>query len=188
LRSEPLEELVGVHLFVEHSHSAHHALLEGLLTHSRPNSFRALHRIFPDQSRDANDTYMAQGLTYLIALREKKVPVQWLPAWLAQGPQNGESLEPAIRRLLKWNLSYFEEDDARRVILLANNALRRIMKLLLVSDEAQWRLGEVLHLLSRFETPELSWSQIVSSPQAHFGSMLDVRTMYATVQFVRARA
>ncbi len=186
LRSAPLEEIVDVHLFIGRSHGAHRALIEGLLAHSRPNSFRALHRVFPGEPRDANDTYMAQALTYLMALRDRKVPVQWLPAWLAQGPQNGESLESAIRCLLKWNLNYFEGDDARRCILLANNTLRRIMKLLLMGNKAQWGLGEVLHLLSRYETPELSWSQIVLSPEGCLETMLDARTMYATEQFVRA--
>src|SRR5271155_1908761 len=60
----------------------------------------AMYRIFPHLPRAANDIYMAQAVTYLIALAEKRQTVEGLPAWLKQGRPGVANLEPAIQFLL----------------------------------------------------------------------------------------
>lgn len=60
----------------------------------------------------------------------------------------------------------------------------RVVKLFFLSNEAQWRMGEVHHLLSRYQMEELSKAQIISSPEGHLIGMLDGSNINATARFV----
>jgi hypothetical protein len=180
----PLEELVDVHMFFEHSIPLTNTLIFSLVARCEHNSFHALYRVFPDLPRDANDIYMAHAVAFLIALAEKHPTVGWLPAWLARGSQSGASVDEAAKYLLKQCLSYFEDDEPRKIILLASAAIRRVFKLFILSNEAQWRMGEVLHFLGRYQVPELSWSQIVSSPEGHLIGRMSGLALIAANQFV----
>lgn len=184
IRSAPIEELVNVHFFIEHNHRETDILVDTLVARSEPNSFKVLYKIFPDHPRDANDTYFGHALAYLMALSEKHATVNWLPSWLAPSGQSHANLEAAVQLLLKQCLSYFEDDEARRAVLLTAAAFRRISKLLILSNEAEWRMGEALHFLERYQGPELSWSQIVASPERHLIGSMDALTVVATHQFV----
>lgn len=181
----PIEELVDVHLFFEHSIPLTKVLIDSLVARCEFNTFHVLHKIFPDRPRDSNDVYMAQGLAFLMALGEKRASVEWLPAWLMQGGQQTQaSLEKATQYLLKLCLTYFEDDEAHKIVLLAGAAIRRIFKLFLLSNEAQWHMGEVLHFLGRYHVAELSWNQIVSSPEGHLVAIMDGGALTATHRFV----
>jgi len=48
-----------------------------------------------------------------------------------------------------------------RITLLAAAAMRRVFKLILLSNEAQWSMGEVMHFLRRYDGEELSWNRIL---------------------------
>jgi hypothetical protein len=181
----PAEELVDVHFFYEHSIPLTNVLIDSLVARCQPSSFHVVHRVFPDRPRDLNENYAAHSLACLIALSDKGVPVQGLPAWLAQGNQAQPDVEKAIRYLLKECLTCFNGDEVRKHIVLAAAAIRRIVKVIFLSNESQWRIAEVMHFLGRYQIEELSWGQIVSSPQGHLVGMMDAGVMTATREFVR---
>lgn len=182
----PLEELVEVHLFMQHPIPETNTLIGTLVERGAQNSFHVLHKVFPDRPRDINDMYMSHAVAFLAALSEKQPTVNWLPAWLARGgKQTQASSEEAAQYLLKQCLTYFEDDEPRKIILLAAAAIQRILKLSFLSNEAQWRMGELRHFLSRYQVEELSWSQIISSPQGHLIGLLDGLVMTTTVRFVQ---
>jgi hypothetical protein len=184
LLKAPIEDLVEVHLFLNHSIPALNAMTTALVAHSEVGSFRTLYKIFPDQPRDANDTFYGQALNYLIELAAKRETVEWLPAWLAPGQQRSGKVELAAQRLLHLCLTHFQEDEARKTILLASAAFRRVIKVLLMSSDAQWRQAEVLHFIERFQTPEFAWSQAVASPAGQILRMLESGSLGATYRFV----
>jgi len=183
-RSAPIEELVDVHFFFEHSRPLTDVLIDSLVDRGMPDSFRVLYKIFPDWPRDMNDIYASHAAIFLIALNEKRASIEWLPAWLAQGQQSNASTVKVARHFLKLCLSNFEGDEARNLILLAAASVRRIFKLVFLSSEALWRMGNVKHFLARYQIEELSWKQITSSPEGHVVGMMDAHSMAATQQFV----
>ncbi len=185
LLSAPIEELVEVQLFIEHPIPQTNTLIGTLIERGVRNSFHVLHKVFPDLPRDINDIYMAHACAFLAGLSEKLPTANWFPAWLARaGGQNPANTAKAAQYLLKQCLTSFEEDEPRKIILLAAAAIRRILKLSFLSNEAQWRIGELRHFLARYQVEELSWNQIISSPQGHLIGLLDGVVMTTTVQFV----
>jgi hypothetical protein len=180
----PTEELVDVHFFFEHSVPLTDVFIDSLVARCEPSSFHVLYKMFPDRPRDMRDIYASHAAIFLFALSEKRASVEWLPAWLAQGQQSNASTEKVARYFLKLCLTGFEGDEARKVILLAAASIRRIFKVVFLSDEAQWRTGNVMHFLARYHIKELSWKQIVSSPEGHVVGMMDARSMATTQQFV----
>jgi hypothetical protein len=131
---------------------------------------------------------MAQALTYLMRLAEQQPTVNWLPAWLAQGHQAKADLEPAIQFLLKQCLTYFEDYEPYRLVLLAACAVRRVAKFMAISNNAVRQLGTTLHALARYAMPELSWAQIVASPQGQLIGLIDAQTRAATLDFVKSQS
>src|SRR5262249_46072676 len=63
-------------------------------------------------------------------------------------------------------------------------AIRRVIKILMLSNDTQWHMGEVAHHLARYHGAALSWQQVVSSPEGHLISLMDVSAMTATHRFV----
>ena len=150
-----------------------------------PSSFSALHRIFPYLPRTANDIYMAQAVTYMIALAEKRQRVEGLPAWLARGEQGDANLQPSIQFLLDQCLTYFEAYEPYRLVLLAACAIRRLLKIIAISNDAVQKLGQELHALARHTLPEISWAQILASPEGQLIQLIDVQTMAGLRDYVR---
>jgi hypothetical protein len=181
----PVVDLVELYLFYELPIPVTNAVNLRLVELSEPNSFHVMYRIFPDGPRTANDIYMAQAVTYLAALAEKRATVQWLPAWLAQGQQSQANLEAAIQFLLGQCLSYFEDYEPYRLILLAACAVRRIAKIMAISNPAIQKLGGDLHALARHTLPEISWAQIVASPEGQLIQIIDSQTMATLTDFVK---
>ena len=181
----PLEELVEVQLFLEHPIPVTNVLILSLVSRCQQNSFYVLHKYFRTFRAIPTICTWPTHRAFLAALSEKQPIVNWLPTWLAQGgPQTKASTEKAAQYLLNQCLSYFADDEARKIVLLAAAAIRRVIKLFLLSNEAQWRLGEVSHFIARYQMPELSWNQIVSSPEGHLIGMLDSTTITGTARFV----
>lgn len=184
-KTASVEELTELYLFAKSPIPITNAINRRLVELSRPNSFLVMYRIFPDYPRDANDIYMAQALTYLMRLAEQEPTVGWLPAWLAQGHQAKADLEPAIQFLLRQCLTYFENYEPYRLVLLAACTVRRIAKFMAISNDAVRQLGNNLHALVRHAVPELSWAQIVASPEGQLIGLVDGQTRAATLDFVK---
>ncbi|MHB1282296.1 MAG: type I restriction enzyme HsdR N-terminal domain-containing protein [Metallibacterium scheffleri] len=182
----PIEDLVEVHLFLNHPVPALRAMTTALIKHSEFGSFRTLFRILPDQPRDTNDLFYGQALRYLFELAETRETVEWFPAWLAQGQQSNVKVEFIAQHLLRLCVTHFAADEARKTILLAAAAFRRVIKVLLMSSDVQWRQAQVLHILDRYQTPELAWRQAVASPAGQMLGMLESGTLGATYRFVAA--
>lgn len=174
-------ELIDVHFFLRYSARTNQVITDTLLRHSGRQSFPVLYRMFPDHPRDANDTYYMHALQFLMAMDAAGRTVDWLPGWLSAG---GPDLKIAIKQLIKHTLSYFADDPARKTVLLAASAFRRVWKLSTVANERQWRLGELLHAVERYTAPELSWRQIVTSPARQIALKLDEVEIQAISQFV----
>ena len=180
-----LEDLCEVYLFYETPTPVANRVNRRLVELSLPRSFSAMYRIFPDRPRAANDIYMAQAVTYLISLAEKRQAVEWLPAGLSQGRQSGASLEPTIQFLLDQCLTYFEAYEPYRLILLAACAIRRLLKIVAISNDVVQRLGKELHALARHTLPEISWAQILASPEGQLIQLIDMPTMAGLWDYVR---
>ena len=155
-------------------------IAETLVDHCRRNSFLVLHRAFPDSARDMNDAFCMHALNLLLHLHKERVPVSWLPSWLA----DGSCLDSGIRRFIAHSLTHFANEPARRNILLSASGLRRLFKILIVANERLWSIGRVRHLVQRYVAPEDTWTQVVSSPQRHNLMSLDGVTSYALRQLL----
>jgi hypothetical protein len=165
IRAASVEDLVEIHMFQQHSIPTTNALIAALADRSVHNTFHITYRMLPETARDLSDIYIAHSLAYLVELDRRGVAtIQSLPSWLTDAQRNAD-LKGAIRRFIRLCLTYFEGDQSRRVVLLAATAFRRVLKVLLMLNEAQWTIAEVRHFIQRFETPERTWTQIVSSPR-----------------------
>ncbi len=179
-----LEDLCEVYLFLENPIPITNRVNMRLVELSLPNSFQAMFRIFPDHPRAVNDIYMAQAVTYLIALAEKSPTVTWQPAWLAQGNQLRD-LDLSVRFLLDQCLTYFADYEPYRLILLAACALRRLLKIIAISNDGVRNLAQDLHAMARHTFPEISWFQIVTSPEGQLINLIDTHTIAGVRDFVR---
>jgi hypothetical protein len=81
-------------------------------------------------------------------------------------------------------LSYFEDYQPYRLILLAACAVRRITKIMAISNPAIQKLGNDLHALARHTLPEISWAQIVASPEGQLIQLIDSQTRATLADFV----
>ncbi|SKA24677.1 Type I restriction enzyme R protein N terminus (HSDR_N) [Enhydrobacter aerosaccus] len=184
LEKAPTADLIEAYLFLENPHPMANALTRTLVTRSASGTFLILSRMLPDVPRDVNDAYFAQVVKYLVELGQTRTSTEWLPAWLTTGNQNKADLEAATKRLIRHCLSHFSEHEAWKSILLAANAFRRIFKIMMLGNEAQWHMGALRHMLHRYLEDERSWSQLTSSPEGHVLGMIDGGALRATHQFV----
>ncbi|MDX8130061.1 hypothetical protein QLH52_22415 [Methylomonas sp. OY6] len=143
-----------------------------------------MYRIFPDHPRAANDAFMSQAAAYLAGLAEKRDTVEWLPAWLAPGKQGGAELDASIKYFLDQCLTYFEDYEPYRLVLLAANAVSRIAKINVISNNAIQKLGADLHVFARLTIPEISWAQVIASPEEQLINLIDMQAIAALDDFV----
>ena len=127
---------------------------------------------------------LSQAAAYLAGLAEKRDTVEWFPAWLATGRQGGAELDAAIRYFLDLCLTYFKGYEPYRLVLLAASAVSRIAKINVVSNEAIQKLGADLHAIARFTLPEISWAQVVASPEGQLINLMDTQAIAALDDFV----
>ena len=184
VEAAPLVELTELFMKYDDAISVDNCINRRLVEFSTPRSFLVMQRIFPDSPRPANNSFMAQGGTYLMALAEGRDTVEWAPAWLARGKQSQAELKPIIKFYLDQCLTYFADSEPHRLVLLASNAIRRIAKIFAISNTAIQNLGKELHALSRFHVPELSWAQILSSPAKELIRFMDSQTSAVLADFV----
>jgi len=182
--SESLSELAGLYMMFDFPVPIDNAVNRRLVELSLPNSFNVMYKLLPDHPRAVNDSFMSQTAAYLAGLAEKRETVEWLPPWLARGQQGSAALESAIRFFLDQCLTYFKDYEPYRIVLLAACAVRRIAKINVISNDGIRRLGADLHALARFTLPEISWSQIMASPEVQLISLMDTQAAAALDDFI----
>jgi len=183
LSNASIEEIAHVHFFIGQTMFCIDEMYKNLLTQARKTtSFSILNIIFPDSPRDANDFYYAHSLGLLIEMKKAEIKINWIPSWLVA---DGRDIDAAIRRLISYCVTYFREDQARKVILLTSTTFRRIFKILAVLLPHQKRSAEIQHLLTRYAGPEFSWEQILSSRERNMIVNWDRLTLFAVDEFVR---
>ena len=186
LEAASIEELIEAHMFIVRSTPEMNAMLRKLAAEARKNAFHVLNRIFPYEPRDANDPYYAHALGVLMEMgRSGDFRLNWLPIWL-QGPRGNEaSLDDVTKQLIHHCLTYFDGDHPRKIILLAAAAFRRLFKVMAIASDQQWKIGELLHVAQRYQAPEMTWQQILSSPAGHLLGQIQLSALDATVSFVK---
>lgn len=182
--SASLPELVELYMMFDFPVSVDNAVNNRLVELSLRGSFNVMFRIFSDHARPANDSFMSQAAAYLVGLSEKRDTVEWLPAWLARGRQGGAELEPAIKYFLDQCLTYFKNYEPYRLVLLAACAVWRIAKINAILSDSIQKLGADLHALARFTLPEISWAQVVASPEGQLINIIDMQARAALNDFV----
>ena len=182
--SATLPELTSLYMNFDYPVPINNAVNRRLVELSLPNSFTVMHSIFPDHPRSVNDSYMAQAAGYLCGLAEKRETVEWLPAWLARGKQGGAELEPPIKFFLDQCLTYFADYEPYRIVLLAACAIARIVKINVISNGAFQKLGADLHTVARYALPEISWVQVIASPEGQLIHIIDSQVAAALGEFV----
>lgn len=184
LSKATVDEIIDIHFFIEQSHPCIIAMTENLVATCKDQStFPVLHRIFPDEPRDTNDYFYMHALALLIRIEEKKLNVDLLPTWLS-GTIRSDT-HAAIQRLIALCLTHFSGDQARKIVLLAANAYRRIFKVLAVILPHQKQLAEVEHLVTRYSRPEFCWEQVLSSRERNVVLGWDKLCLSATSKFVK---
>ncbi|MDI1301006.1 MAG: type I restriction enzyme HsdR N-terminal domain-containing protein [bacterium] len=179
-----LSELTELYMMFDLPAPIDHTVNMRLVELSVPSSFNVMYKIFPDSPRPVNDCFMSQSAAYLVALAEKRDTVEWLPAWLAHGKQSGAELEVSIKYLLDQCLTYFQDYEPYRLVLLAASSIWRIAKLNTITNDGNQRLGTELHAIARFTLPEVSWAQVVASPAGQLTNIIDTQASAALSSFV----
>lgn len=179
-----VDDIVDIHYFFAHPITAMHSMDKRLVEECKTKShFHVLNKIFPDLYRDTNDAYYMNSLSFLFRLEQDVHDVHWVPSWLSDG--GDRNIETVIKRLIKLSLTHFEDDEPRKIILLAASTFRRVFKLLSIIRPEHREIGEFKHLLTRFTDSEFSWRQILSSPTANVIHSIDINTLTATYKFVK---
>ncbi|MBR0840488.1 type I restriction enzyme HsdR N-terminal domain-containing protein [Bradyrhizobium liaoningense] len=184
VRTATPEDIIELLLFEERRIPVTNAVNLRLVELSTPSSFPVMLRIFPEEPRDATDVYMAQALAYLMRLAESQPSVQLIPTWLTKD-SGDRTLDGATKYLLRQCLTYFSDYEPYRIILLAANAIRRIAKVVAISNNAVQSIGKELHAFARHELPEMSWAQILGSPEHQIIGLMDGQVRGALYGFVK---
>jgi hypothetical protein len=168
-----LSDLDWLYLMYDFPTPISNAVNRGLIALSLPNSFSVMHRLLPDRPRPVTNSYMAQMAGYLAGLAKQPDAIVFLPAWLAREAKDGNDLPGAIRFFLDQCLTAFKGHIPYRIILLAACAIWRVSKISVIALDVLQDLGQQQHALSRFMLPEVSWAQVVASPDVQRSSLID---------------
>lgn len=184
LSKATIDEIIDIHFFLGQSLPCITAMIENLVTACKAQStFHVLYRVFPDEPRDTNDYFYMHALAFLIKIEEDKLDVNWLPTWLSVGDRS--DTHKAIQHLIELCLTHFNNDQARKTILLVANTFRRIFKILAVILPHQKQFAEVEHLVTRYSGPEFCWEQVLSSRERNVILGWDRLCMLSTAKFVK---
>ncbi|ELB2105055.1 hypothetical protein QNZ87_004228 [Vibrio parahaemolyticus] len=179
-----IDDIIDIHYFFSHPFEVMQTMNKNLVQQCKNTTdFHVLSKLFPDHYRDSNDVFYMNALGFLFSLEKEVNKILWVPSWLSNG--NDRSIEAIIKNLIKLTLTYFEDDEPRKIILLAASAFRRIFKILAVLNPEHRQNGNIRHLFTRFEQSEFSWNQIVSSPESNTLREIDINTLDATYKFVK---
>ncbi len=158
LAEASIDEIVDIHFFILQALSNIATMTEQLVSSCVSKwSFPVLRKVFPDDPRDVNDYFYMHALHFLIELEKVDVDINWLPSWLTSNWSSPSALHVSIKRLIHLCLTYFDQDEPRKAILLASNTYRRIFKLLAMTLPHQKKAAEIEHILTRYFAAELSW-------------------------------
>lgn len=178
-----IDEIIDIHFFFSHTASSIHEMNTALTRHCQEHrDFDVISRILPDHYRDTNDFYYMNAMSFLIHLEKQKTTLNWAPSWLTAN--NDRSLDTVIKSLIRHCLSYFKDDEPRRIILLAASTFRRILKIFSIVAPETNQKSEIQHLLTRLNESEFSWNQILSSAERNILIDLDRNSILATDHFV----
>ncbi|HEJ7114556.1 TPA: hypothetical protein SMF73_002413 [Serratia marcescens] len=179
-----IDDIIDGHFFfmqpIPIMHSMNKVLVDFCIN---KNDFFVINKIFPDDFRDANDAFYSNALSFLIHLEGSKSNLNYTPSWLSSERDN--SVENLIKNLIKYSLTYFDGDEARKTILLAASTFRRLYKILAVTSPEINKSSELRHLLTRYNESEFSWNQILSSPKRNILIDMGVFSLLATDKFVK---
>lgn len=188
LRSMPTEDIVDGWFFLNLPLPHIFAMVNALVDRCLENPFPVLYKLFPDQPRDASDTYYAYALAFLAVLHKKtentNIRTPWLPSWLNNPNSGFTNIEAAVRILMKHCLTQFHEDEPRKLTLLCYAAVRRILKRLAVLQESEWRSAEQRFAFMRFVTEEISWESFASSPAGFVLQSINTRSITISNRFI----
>ncbi|OEF10868.1 hypothetical protein [Aliivibrio logei] len=179
-----IDDIIDIHYFFSQPLGVMYTMSQTLVLECKNKSgFNVLNKLLPEHYRDANDAFYANVLSFLFLLENETDKVNWAPSWLING--NDRSVETVIKNLIKLTLTHFNDDEPRKIILLASSTFRRIFKILAVLKPEHRQSGNFRHLLTRFELSEFSWNQILSSPTSNMLQDIDINTLDATHKFVK---
>ncbi|WP_323589590.1 hypothetical protein [Aliarcobacter butzleri] len=178
-----IEDIIGAHFFSIHSITIMKIMNKVLINDCKKRGdFNVIYRIFPDEYRDINEAYIVNSLFFLIKLEEEVPKINWAPSWL-DGKHNVE-ISVLIKKLIKLSLNYFQEDEARKLILLSSLAYKRIFKILSLVRPEQQEMAQKQHLFNRYNLSEFSWNQILSSENRNILINIDIQSIMAVSKFV----
>lgn len=180
LRNAEERELTEVWFFNGgHTLAAYKAMADNLVTKILGHNSGFVFKLLPEQPRDANAEFCCSVLFFLMTLEKEMDGHSYLPSWLGQREKGKVSLRQAISILISYSLSSFENDKGRQVMMLMAFAYRRLSKLLVNLKPDIRSIGKMRHLRTRFEEDELSWTQMVSSPEGGLLNFLNECEMMA---------
>lgn len=180
-----LIELTEVFMWYDNPVPVDNRVNRRLVELSQPSSFQTMHRIFPDSPRPANESFMAQAGTYLLGLGEVRETVEWSPSWLANGPMTQVSVATLSKFYLDQCLTYFRDSEPHQLILMAANSAKRIMKILTIANDEVRNVGTEMHAVSRYYLPEMTWGQILASPEKELIGLIDQAHRNAAADIVK---
>ncbi len=184
LSNATIEDIIDGYFFSIQSIHSLDIMNKNLINNCKEKGdFHLIYKMFPDEYRDINESYITHCLYFLINLDKEISKVNWSPSWLNGG--NNKEVSVLIEKLVKLSLTYFRDDEARKIILLSSLTYRRIFKILSIILPEQQDLAKTQHLFQRYNFSEFSWNQIISSENRSLLINLDVQTTMAVFKFVK---
>lgn len=183
LEKRSIKDIVATAFFPNQTVAVLEGVAKCLVDKASPGAFELMHAMFPDQPGNLNDNYVAQALRTLIEFGKTGSEASWMPAWL--GPhQPGSCPVAPIKKLIALSLTGFEAAPEFRVVLQFAACARRKSKILMAFIPTLAQLGELRHHQVRHHFDEFDYAQILSSPEGHNLSQLDVHAYQLTDWFV----
>jgi hypothetical protein len=192
LRSMPTEDIVDGWFFLNLPLPHIFAMVNALVDRCLENPFPVLFKLFPDQPRDASDTYYAYALAFLAVLHKRtentNFRTPWFPAWLKEPDSGNPNIEVAVQVLMKRCLTQFREDEPRKLSLLCYAAVRRILKRLAVVQESEWVSAEQRFAFMRFFSEEMTRNAFASSPAGFVLQSINTRSITVSSNLIASFA
>lgn len=188
LRAMSTDDIIDAWFFLTLPSPDIHTMVEALVERCLSNPFPILYKLFPDEPRDACDTYYAYALRFLATLHDRTrdggFVLNWLPSWLKSPNSNDANIETAIHILLEHCLTQFHDDEPRKITLLLYAAVRRILKRSALMKESEWTAAEQQFAFMRFVSEEVSWGQFASSPAGFVLQSINSRSISVTARLI----
>ncbi|WP_445406868.1 hypothetical protein [Acinetobacter seifertii] len=178
-----LDEIVDVHFYFQHNLNAIDNMNTILLREYNKAQFSVIFKIFPEEYKVVNEDYFSSALSFLLRLELQGEMIRHVPSWMKNDGKL--EVEDLIKKLIQLMLNYFADDINRKLILIANNSWKRLIKILYVLSPELSKTSELKHLLTRISTSEFSWNQILTSPKRNILIDVDNFGLLQTHNFIR---